>query len=325
MDRFDEINFGRARAELESVDSPTLIQKGFLDPNGIVPILMNDTPYLVLGYKGSGKSAIAEKLRLESTSRSKAMATIAHLADFPYSSFGKIMTGKEEPEARFPTTWSWLLLILLLDSFSRDQASPNQYDAQFCKAISSLMDLGLLPPKDLSAVVVKSSKHSFKTMVPKFLEGTFEDTRVPPEMDMQFRRLVDHLKELVNQFRSRNKHILIIDGLDDILLSKEIQYLSLSALIYETDRLNLTFMKNGVGAKIIILCRTDLFERLPGPNKNKIRQDSAHEINWYHNPRNPHESLLVKLVNLRASIHFHRDVDVFSMFFYIVSDSTTRS
>jgi len=67
-------------------------------------------------------------------------------------------------------------------------------------------------------------------------------------------------------------------------MNKEVQYKSLSALVYETDRLKITFMNNGVGAKIIILCRTDLFERLPGPNKNKIRQDSSYEIDWYRRP-----------------------------------------
>jgi len=315
MDRFDDINFGQARAELESADYPELIRRGFLDSDGIVSTLMNKSTYLVLGHKGSGKSAIAEKLHLESTYRTKTMATITHLSDFPYASFGRIMTGKEEPQAKFPTTWSWLLLILLLDSFSKDQASLTKYDSQFVKAINSLTDLGLLPPTDLSTVVAKSSKHSFKVAVPTFLEGTFEDTRIPTEMDMQFRRLVDHLKELVNQFRSPNKHILIIDGLDDILLSKEIQYLSLAALVYEADRLNLSFTKNGIGAKIILLCRTDLFERLPGPNKNKIRQDSAHEIDWYHDPHKPRDSLLVQLVNLRASVYFRKEVDIFAMFF----------
>ena len=315
MDRFDKIDFGRARAELERSDHPILIQKGFLDPNGIVPILMDESTYLVLGSKGSGKSAVAEKLLLESTYKTNTIASIIHLSDFPYASFSKIMSGKEDPETRFPTTWSWLLLIMLLDSFSKDQASPTQYDAQFVKAINSLIDVGLLPPNDISTVVAKSSKNSFKIALHTILEATFEDARVPLEIDMQFRRLVDHLKELVNQFKSPNKHILIIDGLDDILLRKEIQYQSLAALVYEADRLNLTFMKNDVGAKIILLCRTDLFERLPGPNKNKIRQDSAYEIDWYHDPRKPRDSFLVQLVNLRGSIHFHRDVDIFSLFF----------
>jgi len=315
MELFDQINFGEARAEWESTNSPVLIQKGFLDPSGIVPLLMEQNKYLVLGYKGAGKSALAEKIRLETHARTRMMTTVIPLSDFPYASFGKIMAGKEEPQARFPITWSWLLLIMILDSFSKDQASPTQYDAQFVKAINSLIDLGLLPPTDLSAVVTKSSKHSFKVAIPKLIEQAFEDTKIPAEMDMQFRRLVDHLKELVNQFKSPNKHIIIVDGLDDILLSKEIQYLSLAALVYETDRLNLSFMKNGVDAKIILLCRTDLFERLPGPNKNKIRQDAAYEIDWYHDPRTPNDSFLIQLANLRASVHFHRNVNIFSMFF----------
>ena len=276
---------------------------------------MNGYQYLVLGNKGSGKSAIAEKIKSESFPKTNVMTSIVHLSDFPFASFSKIMAGDEEPEAKFPTTWSWLLLVMLLDSFYKDQASPNKYDTQFVNAINGLIRLGILSPTDLSAIVLKSSKHSFKLALPKFMETTFEDKNVPPQMDMQFRRLVEHLKGLVNQFRSPNKHILIIDGLDDILMNKEVQYKSLSALVYETDRLNITFMNNGVGAKIIILCRTDLFERLPGPNKNKIRQDSSYEIDWYHDPHHPHDSPLVHLVNLRARIHFHRDVDIFSMFF----------
>lgn len=125
MERFNDINFGQARAEWESATNPELIQKGFLDPNGIVPVLMDKSTYLVLGSKGSGKSAIAEKLRLESTYKTKTITTIEHLSDFPYTSFGKIMAGKEEPEARFPTTWSWLLLIVLLDSFSKGPSFAN--------------------------------------------------------------------------------------------------------------------------------------------------------------------------------------------------------
>jgi hypothetical protein len=314
-DNFRTIDFGLARAELECVEHPILIERGFLDTQNIVPELMQQNKYLVLGYKGSGKSALAEKLRLESGFRTHTITTIKYLSDFPYTSFAKIMTGKEDPEVRFPTTWSWLLLILLLDSFSKDQASPTLYDSQFVKAVSSLTELGLLPPDNLNTVVARSSKSSFKVEIPKFLEKTFEDTRVPTEMDMQFRQMVEHLKQLAFQYKSPNRHILLVDGLDDILLGREIQYLSLAALVYETDRLNLTFIQNDVPAKIILLCRTDLFERLPGPNKNKIRQDSAHEIVWYHDPRNPRDSLLVQLVNLRASIHFHRNVDIFPMFF----------
>lgn len=315
MENFREIDFGSARAEWEGTNTPELIRKGFFDPNEIVDTLINKNVYLILGRKGSGKSAIAEKIRLESTYRTKTISNIIHLSDFPFISFSKVMEGKEEPQAKFPVAWSWLLLLELIDSFSKDQASPTQYDSQFIKAISSLSELGFLPTDDLGRVVTKSSKHSFKIAIPKFLEKTFDDTKVPAEMDMQFRRLVDHLKQLVLNFKSPNTHLLVIDGLDDILVRKEIQYLSLTALVSEADRLNLNFIQNGVGAKIILLCRTDLFEKLPGPNKNKIRQDSAYEIDWYHDLSIPRDSSLAKLIDLRAGIHFHRNVDVFSTFF----------
>jgi hypothetical protein len=292
MFRYDEINFGKVSAEQESIDNPELIEKGFLDPKGIVPSLINSHSYLVLGFKGSGKSAIAQKLRIESNINPTVLTTIAHLSDFPFNSFSKIIPGNEELEAKLPATWSWILLLYIIGSFTKDQGSPSQYDILFNRAVFSLTRLGLLPPDDLNTIVVKSSKNSFKVGIPKFLEFAFEDKSIPQESDLQFRRLVDHLKALVSSFKTPNKHYLIIDGLDDILLSKEIQYQSLAALIYETNRLNISFAQSCVPAKIILLCRIDLFERLPGPNKNKIRQDSAYELNWYHDPRNPRESLL---------------------------------
>ena len=63
------------------------------------------------------------------------------------------------------------------------------------------------------------------------------------------------------------------------------------------------------------MCRTDLYERLPGPNKNKIRQDSAVNIDWYHDPRNPRESNLIRLANLRANFTDRSISDVFKLFF----------
>jgi hypothetical protein len=118
---------------------------------------------------------------------------------------------------------------------------------------------------------------------------------------------------------SPNRHILIIDGLDDIFTSNTAQYQSLAGLVLEISRLNALFARAGSKLKVLLLCRTDLFERLPGPNKNKIRQDSAIVLDWYHDPRQPGESNLVKLINLKARVtdpclrnvfatHFPREV-----------------
>ncbi len=77
-------------------------------------------------------------------------------------------------------------------------------------------------------------------------------------------------------------------------------------------------VRSQVPAKIILLCRTDLFERLPHPNKNKIRQNAATNINWY---APPDQSVLIALVNKRASMSAGREMDVLATYF----PSTLRS
>jgi len=67
--------------------------------------------------------------------------------------------------------------------------------------------------------------------------------------------------------------------------------------------------------KVVVLCRTDLFERLPGANKNKLRRDWSVVLDWYHDPRDPRASALMDLANLRAQVALGRPIDVVDRFF----------
>ncbi|WP_369799746.1 P-loop ATPase, Sll1717 family [Cellulosimicrobium sp. I38E] len=48
----------------------------------------------------------------------------------------------------------------------------------------------------------------------------------------------------------------------------------------EVESLNDVFFRLGSSAKIVLLCRFDLYERLSSPNKNKIRQNFAVSLRW---------------------------------------------
>lgn len=82
------------------------------------------------------------------------------------------------------------------------------------------------------------------------------------------------------------------------------------------------FSKNKVPVKIILLCRTDLYERIPGANKNKTRQDHAVELDWYHDPREPKQSALLEIANVRAFRSLKSRIDLFDEFFPSDVDST---
>lgn len=313
MKSFSDINFGEISAEAEREHNPGLISEGFVDLNDIEKEALYGKRFLFLGYKGSGKSSIGERIDLTQGTEYNRFVRKVSLADFPFTPFSKIIRGDMEPEAKFPTAWSWILLIYAIKSFSKDAAVLHPDINEFSVAIKLFTQLGLSPNASPAAIVRTSSKTSFATKLPYDLLDIRSNSGEPKKLDDIF-NFVASLKSFIINTRSANRHYIIIDGLDDILSSRSIQYKSLYALIQEASDLNNLLSKNNVPLKIIILCRTDLFDRTPGPNKNKIRIPFAFDLDWYHDPNEPEASMLVQGANKRAKVSLGREVDIFSEF-----------
>jgi hypothetical protein len=309
---FKDIVLGQATAELEGTYYPELLLKGFLDPWNVVNEAIKGHKFLFLGYKGSGKSAIGEHLRLSADSNPDLFVKNVFLSDFPYGDFERVVTGNAEPESRYPSAWSWILMLYLLDSFSNDLGAT--FDENFSYSVELLKEIGLLPATSLKKTVIISSKPKYKAKLPFLLNVEYDGNKKKIN-DLSFLKIIDHLKNILSTFKTKNKHFLIIDGLDDILLQEKIQYKSIAALILEVTRLNIQLFQQRIPAKIIVFCRTELYERLPGPNKNKTRQDLSIELDWYHNPHKPSSSKLVHLVNNRAKLSDPELRDIFLKFF----------
>jgi len=206
-------------------------------------------------------------------------------------------------------------LVLLITSFIEDQNSSIIKDPDNYSAISFLRKIGILPAVSLKYLVLRSSKKSFKLKLPLQMEMGVDQNQIKEE-DIRFVQYINYLKSMCLQNTCEdNKHIIVIDGLDDILTGENIQYVSLASLITEVSRLNALLKEHAAPGKFIVLCRTDLFERLPAPNKNKLRQDWAHEFDWFHNPMDPSSSELVTLANLRARLSLGHPIDIFQEYF----------
>ena len=309
-----KIDFGRASAETEGHDAPNLLINGYLDAEGIKDKAISGNQFLFLGYKGSGKSALGEHINLIGAQDPLLFVNRVFLAEFPFKTFKSIVGGSSEGEAKYPLAWSWLLLVNLIDSLSKDQGATTELSYEFNLTLKSLRTAGILPAKELKDVVLISSKTQFKVNLVSMFEVAFEGN-TPTSNDLQISYLVDYLKRLVASFNTTSRHMLIIDGLDDILTTRDVQYQSLAALVSESARINQFLYRNSIPAKVLLLCRTDLFERLPGPNKNKMRQDNAVEFDWYHDPREPKSSKLITLANLRAGLVYPEIKSVFEQFF----------
>ena len=307
MYNFKSIKFGYASAEKEGALAPELLLRGFYDQQDLIAGAKTGDRFVFLGYKGSGKSAIGQRLALDAESDPNLFVASTVLKDFPFNAFGKVGATAAEPESRFPTSWAWLILLRLLDSFRLDQGAfeegRNSKGIDFQKSIEVLTKLNFLPLDDIKTLVVKSSKTGFKASIPAILEATHESSKAASGgMEVGFLQLVNHLRKVVNGFTSTSRHLIVVDGLDDILTSKQVQYVSLAALLQEISRINDDLLAHHVPAKVILLCRTDLFELFPDANKNKIRRDSAVTLDWYHDTREASSSALISLADLRVQL-----------------------
>lgn len=309
---FKNIEFGMAAAEKEKSSSPHLLVEGFLDAYGYIDEILERNKFLILGPKGSGKSAIGYKLELLSK-EGKFFLKQYYLGSFPYKPFSEIIPGKEAPETRFPNHWELILLIASINSFIEDPTCKYKTNKMFKNVMEAFKNVGILPTEDLTQIIKKTAQKNFKLGLKEMLCGakSSEKESIPFDMNMIFRTL----QEACYTLNMDSKHFIVIDGLDDVLTQRENQYKSLSALILAVDRMNDKFKSNQINAKVIVLCRTDLFDKLPGPNKNKIKRDSGIILDWFQDVKDPKSTNLIKLINLRTKISLKKDVDVFEEFF----------
>jgi hypothetical protein len=309
---FAGIRFGFMSAEKEGAEAPELLLDGFFDEGHLTETALSGSPFLFLGYKGSGKTALAEHARLLAESAPGLFVTATTLDRFSFVDFKAFAGGTADHQVRYPVAWGWVLLVALIHSLEEDQGGLERAPAEYRSVVTRLKEMGLLPGGDLGVLVTTSSKQSFKIAVHRFLEYTTE--RASTSQDLQLYQLVTELKRAVLAFTTTSRHVLFIDGLDSIVTQRDLQFQSLAALLQEAAELNQLFRRNRRPFKVTVLCRTDIFDRLPGANMNKLRQDDSVSLTWFDAPGDPDESRLIRLVNLRAARSLGRRASLFDEF-----------
>lgn len=308
---FRKIILGKADAQEESVEYPQLLKNGYYDNDNVVNQVCSSSKFLVLGYKGSGKSALSEHIKLSMENR--IVVGQQSLKDFPYKSFAKIVAGDGEQEYKLKVAWRWLLLVQILHAYIQDPDAKFSSESKIDKVADFMTQSGIFPLVNLSALVSKTSTKSFKGCVQTF---SCEMTTKTENAQISFEWLIDYVKGTIANCVEQHQYILIIDGLDDILTSREIQYTSIAALINEAKDLNVYFRKNEIPCKIVVLCRTDIFERLPDANKNKIRRDCSYVFNWYQEGVDDQKHCgLIDILNMRGKLVYPEMIDVIETFF----------
>lgn len=294
---FKDYKFGYADAETELEREPNIFANTFYDPSDFVSNLINGFQFLVVGRKGSGKSAIAAKIKLLSEDNPEQIVNMIDLADFEYRTFTKISSYDFSGGARYATPWKLMLLLRIYSSL--DQIDFVNTQEPFHKIAKRLKDYGLVSSDSLQRVIRIISRNGFRITLPYDINidlGSHEkETEISSPED-----IINAISPALQQVDYKQmKLYLIIDGLDDTLRGKVNQLEMVSGLISAVSSLNRSFLGKNIPIKFILMVRTDILAKCNDPDLNKIKRDSQLELTWYRDVQNPLNSDLMELVKLR--------------------------
>ena len=312
---FRRFNFGYSDAGSEFRLAPKLLQDGYYDLGGIEDKVINSHEFLLLGYKGSGKSAIGARLRLlAKNSPALFSAPPPIIVDkLPLRDFKGVVPESIESHIRHRHAWELHLMVQIMAHIAEDGRAESKSKQEVTAAQKRLTKAGVIPQQPSSLKRFKATKLSTTAGMKNVLGVTAEFERSTDEGELQ--AWLVYLRSVIRSFKSPRRHYIFIDGLDDLSLSREGRSRLLGGLLQATVSLNEEFLEHEAPIKIVVSCRTDLYNHLAIPQAGKIRRDYGLELNWYQNPRDVTVTHLVKLANLRARLIDSNCRDLFSEYF----------
>lgn len=278
MCRLRGINFGYADSERELRETPELFDNAFVDPCNYLDELLNKGKFLVLGRKGSGKTAYGAKIRRMSELDSEIVVKSCSLSALNYLEFEENFSNNVNQGGRkFLASWKYLLLLEIVKIIF--EKFPNQENEDMRTIFEALKECGALPSADLLHTVQNVQQKGFAIKLGNLLEVNGEKKKTveiaKPEKIAEI--IMRTLKDCAF---GETRFYLIIDGLDDVLRGTHFSSDVITGLIRAAEELNQDFQLSSMQVKIVILLRTDIFEMCRDPDLNKIKRDSSINLIW---------------------------------------------
>jgi hypothetical protein len=151
---------------------------------------------------------------------------------------------------------------------------------------------------DYASVVREVRRKQHKFTAPKFYEFSTESDGVKK---VNIGQLRDLLIQIICEAETLSTHILALDGLDSAEIGTDSYWKQLAALIRACTAVHRRVRKARSRLRVCLLCRNDVFLKIPIPDSNKIRQGWGVELEWSYGLETPEDSSLWDLLEKKVS------------------------
>jgi hypothetical protein len=303
MPRFSEINFKYTDAEEERLHAPELIDQAYVDIDGILQRIQSPEKFLVIGPKGSGKTALSSKLQMMEKNRWDLFVDNDILEQFEFQLLDKTGGEKGTSIGGALTAWQLILSLRLMPLLLKDERF-RELNPKIVKFNDSLAKCGLSASNSLISIVQYISRRGvFSKLKCAIAEVSGEQKEEESFKIKDPAALLNSMKSVFEDTKpSQSRYFLLLDGLDYILRRGRNNAPYIADLVNAVRQINIFFNDHDIDAKVIILIRNEVLKIIPDPNLTKRVNDNGVLLRWYDNTRSPFDTSLLKVIEKRASL-----------------------
>ncbi len=274
--RYRDLYFGLSDSRNEANQNREAFIKTYVDLNDATGAVINGEKFLVLGPKGTGKSALAWYLEATEINGDH-LALVRDASDLPLAEVPRLQTGQEPGPERTVVAWKFILLCNYLELLLRDQGCSVQGNNEVLRVARLLRDFGFMGDASGHALL-RAANTTITIPIPKL--GPIYKRESRPTLNIY--NLIPYLETWVSEAASMLRHVLLVDGLDSIFLNDVKYDQSLSSLVQAAYSVNQRLRQRQATGSIALLLRNDVFSRiaLALPDSQKMRDDLSIDLDW---------------------------------------------
>jgi len=255
----------------------------------------------IIGRKGTGKTAIIEKIKEEVGNEPLFQCTSLSLRDFPLSLIRKLRDKSCQDKSQFVPVWKFLILVEICKFIAIDQGASPGND------VIDLKDfIKINFPQEFTFVdtLTYLDKQNAKvSIMSKMLDLSLsEDNSIQSVEYIHYQKASQLIQQKLLKISSESTYFLFFDELDEGFRAgdKNLRLILLS-LLRSVEEISLEFNQTGINIRPVLALRSDIFESLEDNDLNKL-DDYLVKLNWYSEKDGGYSLKSLVNVRIKASI-----------------------
>ena len=252
----------------------------------------------VIGRKGTGKTAILQKIMIDAQNDPLIFCKELTLKEFPITDLRSLRDKSMQDKSQFVNIWSFLILIELVKLALQDEGAKN---IDTYVELRDFMEENFPNKTGGFADTVKVLKsRQAKVSISQSLFGGEVGRGISSEREtkVHYSKVIRNLKEQLAKVNTKSSYFILFDELDEGYKVNDVnKRLLLLSLFRAVQNLAINFSNTSLNFRPVVALRSDIFDNLEDNDLNKY-DDYLIRLDW-HSMHYTNYSLR-ELVNVRV-------------------------